>query len=30
LLEKYMEGFKEEEKEKFFGLNAQEFYDLKM
>ncbi len=30
LLEKYLEGFREEEKEKFFGLNAQEFYDLKM
>ena len=28
LLEKYMEGFREEEKEKFFGLNAVEFYNL--
>ena len=28
LLEKYMEGFREEEKGKFFGLNAKEFYDL--
>jgi L-fuconolactonase len=30
LLEKYMEGFKTEDKEKFFGLNAIGFYDLKM
>lgn len=28
LLEKYMERFKEEEKEKVFGLNAIEFYQL--
>ncbi|HLK27724.1 MAG TPA: amidohydrolase family protein [Puia sp.] len=30
MLEKYMEGFKEEDKEKFFGLNAIEFYNLSM
>ncbi|HVM89784.1 MAG TPA: amidohydrolase family protein [Puia sp.] len=30
LLEKYMENFKAEEKEKFFGLNAMGFYNLKM
>jgi len=28
LLEKYMEGFREEEREKFFGLNAVGFYNL--
>lgn len=28
LLEKYMEGFKEDDKEKFFGLNALGFYNL--
>ena len=28
LLEKYMEGFKIEDKEKFFGLNAQAFYNI--
>jgi L-fuconolactonase len=28
LLEKYMEGYKEEDREKFFGLNAIGFYDL--
>jgi L-fuconolactonase len=30
LLEKYMEGFKEDEKEKFFGLNAKGFYNLQI
>jgi L-fuconolactonase len=28
LLEKYMEGFEEEDKQKIFGLNAIQFYDL--